>query len=56
MRKYRMTIRQLAEEMGITRKRVRQVRQEGVKGYAFVWDWLEAISRGEITWREKDEE
>ena len=54
MRLYRVTIRQLSEEMGITQRRVRQVRQDGVEGYAYVRDWLEAISHGEIHWQEKN--
>jgi hypothetical protein len=56
MRAYRVTIRQLSKEMDITRKRVREVRQEGVEGYAFVRDWLEAISHGEIGWQQTDKE
>ena len=56
MRQYRVKIEQLTKEMDITRKRVRQVRQEGVEGDAFVRDWLEAISHGEIVWPQEDKE
>jgi hypothetical protein len=34
------TIRALAAEMNITVQRVREVRAHGVKGEAFVRDWL----------------
>jgi hypothetical protein len=44
MRKHGKTIRGLAGAMGITHKRVRQVRAEGVIGEHFVRDWIEAIS------------
>jgi hypothetical protein len=43
MRQRRVTIRALAARMNITIKRVRAVRSEGVRGEAFVQDWLEAI-------------
>lgn len=45
MRKHRRTIRGLANAMGITQKRVRQVRAEGVYGLDWAWDWLEAITQ-----------
>lgn len=45
MRARRITIRALAQRMNITQKRVRQVRAHGVRGEAFVRDWLEAIER-----------
>lgn len=44
MRKHGKTIRGLADAMGITQKRVREVRVRGVKGEAFVQDWMEAIT------------
>lgn len=37
------TIRGLAEQMGITVARVRHVRECGVQGMAYVWDWIEAL-------------
>jgi transcriptional regulator with XRE-family HTH domain len=43
MRKNRVTTRQLAEAMEITQKRVREVRNDGVEGYAYVRDYIEAI-------------
>ena len=44
MRQNGKTIRSLASQMNITMARVRQVRQEGVKGDAFCQDWLEALT------------
>lgn len=44
MRQYRVTIRQLAETMQITLKRVREVRGNGVEGEVYVRDWYEAIT------------
>lgn len=44
MRMHGKTIRGVAVSMGITQKRVRQVRDRGVKGEAFVQDWMEAIA------------
>lgn len=44
MRANGKTIKGLAESMGITQKRVRQVRAEGVRGEAFVMDWMEALT------------
>lgn len=43
MRKHGKTIRGLAEIMGVTQARVRQVRARGVEGEAFVQDWMQAI-------------
>lgn len=43
MRKHRKTIAGLAASMNITQTRVRQVRAQGVRGEAFVRDWLEAL-------------
>lgn len=48
MRRHRKTILGLAESMNITLKRVRQVRDEGVKGKYFVQDWMEAIQASEV--------
>lgn len=44
MRKHGKTISGVAVSMGITQKRVRHVRERGVKGEAFVHDWMEAIT------------
>jgi hypothetical protein len=54
MRKYRKTIRQLAESMDITQKRVRDVRDKGVEGNAYVRDWLEAIMQNGTGGRRKE--
>lgn len=43
MRRHRITIRQLADKMQITMKRVRQVREAGIRGPA-VRDWMEHIT------------
>lgn len=40
MRAHKKTINGLAEQMGITQTRVRYVREHGVRGEAFVHDWL----------------
>lgn len=37
------TLRGLAQRMGISIARVRQVRAEGIQGLAFAWDWIEAL-------------
>ena len=44
MRHCRVTIRDAATRAGITMKRVRQVRAEGVTSYGMVCDWIEIIS------------
>jgi hypothetical protein len=44
MRANRKTIRGLATRWNLTMKRVRQVRHQGVKGEAFVRDWLEMLT------------
>jgi hypothetical protein len=44
MSSHRKTIAGLAHSMNITQKRVRQVRTIGVRGEAFVMDWMEAIT------------
>jgi hypothetical protein len=43
MRRNRKTIGGLAAKMGITQKRVRFVRANGIEGAGFVQDWMEAI-------------
>lgn len=43
MRAHRRTIRGLAVQMNIAMKRVRHVREQGVRGSAFTQDWIEAI-------------
>jgi len=40
MRAHKKTINGLAQQMGITQTRVRYVREHGVRGEAFVHDWL----------------
>lgn len=44
MRSNRVTIRGLAAKMGVTQKRVREVRAQGVRGYMLVCDWHEGIT------------
>lgn len=44
MRKYRITIAALAARMQIPLSRVREARQKGVGGRAYVMDWQEAIT------------
>ena len=44
MRANRKTIAGLAQSMNITQARVRKVRANGVKGSAFVQDWMEALT------------
>ncbi len=43
MRHHKKTIGGLSVSMGITKKRVRFVRENGVSGEAFVLDWLDAL-------------
>lgn len=45
MRRHHRTIRDLANQMLVTQKRVRDVREKGVTGAGFCLDWIEAISR-----------
>lgn len=45
MRAHGKTIAGLAASMNITQKRVREVRANGVTGYAYVLDWREAITK-----------
>ena len=44
MRANRKTIRGLAMRWNLTLTRVREVRDQGVKGEAFVRDWLEMLT------------
>lgn len=44
MRKHKVTIKELAQRMNITQKRVRQVREQGVTGNGMCLDWFEAIT------------
>ena len=43
MRLHQVTIDELAASMRITKSRVREVREQGVHGKAFVLDWLEGL-------------
>lgn len=44
MRKHKVTIRDLAKRAGATQIRVRQIREQGVKGYCDVTSWLGFIT------------
>lgn len=44
MQRNQKTIAGLAQSMGITKVRVRQVRANGVTGEHFVADWMQAIT------------
>jgi hypothetical protein len=44
MRAHGRSIRGLAESAGLTQTRVREVRDRGIRGVAFVYDWAEAIT------------
>jgi predicted transcriptional regulator len=44
MRSHRVTIATLAERLGVTQKRVRQVREQGLDSYLHYCDWHEAIT------------
>ena len=44
MRKFRRTIRGLSNDIGITMKRIREVRSEGLTDPLPIRDWVEAIS------------
>ncbi len=44
MRQNRQTIRGIATRWNLTLKRVREVRAKGVRGDAFVRDWLEILT------------
>ena len=43
MRKYRVTIRELSQRMGITQKRIRLRREIGLDGRELIRDWVQAI-------------
>lgn len=43
MRINKKTIRDLSIKYGITQKRVRYVREHGIKGKHWVFDWVEMI-------------
>jgi transcriptional regulator with XRE-family HTH domain len=43
MRKHGVTIREIADRMGITLKRVREVRTNGLNCPHYVRDWTDAI-------------
>lgn len=46
-----MSIRQVANTMGVSMSRVREVRDHGVRGVVYVWDWAEGITGcPHITW------
>jgi len=47
MRKHRIGIKALAARMGITQKRVRGVRANGIRGVRWCQDWIEAITSGD---------
>ena len=44
MRQNKKTISALSEEMGITKQRVREVREAGVKNRYVCKDWIEALT------------
>ena len=44
MRAHNKTIKQTAEYLGVPQTRVRDVRANGVKGVAWVMDWMQAIT------------
>ncbi|MFN5906667.1 MAG: hypothetical protein ACK5A3_11495 [Planctomyces sp.] len=44
MRRFRTTIRDLAQRMGITQRRIRECRRAGLGNPHAVRDWLEAIT------------
>lgn len=43
MRSNGVTIRELKDRTGITLKRIRQVREEGLRNRNLIRDWLQAI-------------
>jgi hypothetical protein len=45
MRKHGWTIKALAAAMGLTQKRVREVRADGVRGPDSVWEWDHALAK-----------
>lgn len=50
MRSQNMTIKSLAQTMGITQKRVRYVRENGLQTRHSCWEWLFAITGEEPRW------
>lgn len=44
MRAHRRTIRGLAEGMQVSQARIRYVRLHGVRGRAYVMDWMQALT------------
>ena len=44
MRDYRWTIRSLATTYGITMKRVREVREQGLRGRVATLEWMRMIT------------
>jgi hypothetical protein len=48
MRRHRQTIEQLAFRMGLTQKRIRQVRERGLRDPNAVRDWIQAITDEDI--------
>ena len=43
MRRHRVTIRELSKRMGITMKRIREVRRDGLDNPGVVRDWVQGI-------------
>jgi hypothetical protein len=44
MRRHQKTIRGIAQTWGLTQKRVREVREHGVRGHGFVMDWMQILT------------
>ena len=44
MRRHRITIRTLAQRLGVSQARVRQVRTQGLSDPHYVRDWTQAIT------------
>ena len=44
MRLHRITVRTLAQRLGVSQARVRQVRTQGLTDWNYVRDWHEAIT------------
>jgi len=44
MNRHHVTIRELSDRMGITMKRIRQVRRDGVHHPGFIRDWVQHIT------------
>ena len=43
MRKYKVTIRDLSQRMGVTQKRIRRRREIGLEGRELIRDWVQGI-------------